>query len=501
MPLLVALTRRGLLDPAPADGFRFHHVLVRDIAYSGIPKAVRGDLHEQVAEALEEEDGSDELTGYHLELAHRCRVEAGRSDRHARALADDAGERLGRAGIRAWRRADVPSTLNLLGRATSLLRPSSDLRRELLCELGLAFSAGGDGNRANSTWAETIDAATAAGDRRVELRARLERANVELFAGGAATTVAELVELTSGAIAAFDAVDDRRALGRAWVIRGHALGAFDCDNEAWEDASERALTYYELSGWPAALPISNLVAALYHGPTPVQRGIARCRSLLADADLFTRANVAVVLAGFAAQLGRVDDARDELEAARTEFAELGQELRGEENVEWMRGEIELRAGDAAEAERTLRRSCEALTRMEARASLAGRAADLAEALYLLERYGEAEEWSEVSERHAQADDVAAGFTWRSVRAKVLARSGRHAAGETLGREAVAIAGRTDAVNQHARTLLDLAEVVRIAGRPDDAARFVREACELFRAKGNLVGTERAESLLRGVPSA
>ena len=41
---LLALTRKKLLrlDPAtPAEGFRFHHALIRDAAYDGLPKAAR----------------------------------------------------------------------------------------------------------------------------------------------------------------------------------------------------------------------------------------------------------------------------------------------------------------------------------------------------------------------------------------------------------------------------------------------------------------------------
>ena len=90
--------------------------------------------------------------------------------------------------------------------------------------------------------------------------------------------------------------------------------------------------------------------------------------------------------------------------------------------------------------------------------------------------------------------------WRGVRAKTLARQGRHAVGETLAREAVAIAARTDAVSQHAKALLDLAEVLRLAGR-SEATPVVVEALALFRAKENQVGTEQAESLLRSAASA
>ncbi len=128
-----AKTRRGNWQASrsggflhPAQGlFRFHHVLVRDVAYRGIPKGERAELHELAARGLDRRDGADELVGYHFEQAYRYLTELARPDDHARELAQEGGERLGRAGIRAWRRADAPAAVNLLSRATTLLSESA----------------------------------------------------------------------------------------------------------------------------------------------------------------------------------------------------------------------------------------------------------------------------------------------------------------------------------------------------------------------------------------
>ena len=54
---LLELTRRGLLHPEPADGpddaYSIHHVLLRDVAYASLPKAVRAVLHERAAAWLD----------------------------------------------------------------------------------------------------------------------------------------------------------------------------------------------------------------------------------------------------------------------------------------------------------------------------------------------------------------------------------------------------------------------------------------------------------------
>ena len=71
---LVGLERRGLVHArrsrgAAPDEFRFHHVLIRDVAYAGITKERRADLHERHGAWLEHRSEADELVGYHAEQA------------------------------------------------------------------------------------------------------------------------------------------------------------------------------------------------------------------------------------------------------------------------------------------------------------------------------------------------------------------------------------------------------------------------------------------------
>ena len=54
---------------------------------------------------------------------------------------------------------------------------------------------------------------------------------------------------------------------------------------------------------------------------------------------------------------------------------------------------------------------------------------------------------------------------------------------------------TDFVAVHANALLVLAEVLRLAGRPDAAAPLVGEAIAVFDLKGNLVSAARARAVL------
>jgi hypothetical protein len=83
--------------------------------------------------------------------------------------------------------------------------------------------------------------------------------------------------------------------------------------------------------------------------------------------------------------------------------------------------------------------------------------------------------------------------WRQVRGKVLARRGELEEGERVAREAVALAAETDMLNAHAAALLDLADVLALAGR--DAQAELDQAHALYERKGNLVMAERTRSRL------
>jgi DNA-binding SARP family transcriptional activator/predicted ATPase len=490
---LALVVRRGLVHPLAGDVFRFHHVLVRDVAYAMLPKAERVDLHETLADWLDEHGAApDELVGYHLEQAHRHATELGSTDRRTRRLAADAGARLGAAGIEAWKLGDTPATVNLLGRATGLLPERDPFRLELLCELGMALRAAGELIHAQEVLSNAIAAASK--ERRLELRARLELANVRglIHPQGQAQ---ELVEMASTAIPVFEGVKDDRSLGRAWFLVASVEGSLHCRYQASAEAADRALAHYRSSGWSTAACLGELAAALYYGPSDVNEAIARSRGLLARADLGGKANVSPLLAELEAMRGNFETARRLIGEARSIYEQLGQPLLAESSCGMAAGDVELLAGDAAAAERALKAACEALGQMHDQAHLATGAAVLADALYEQGRYEEALDWSRLAESKGAADDVPTQFLWRAVRARLLARTGESAEAEALVREAIRLADTTDALNQRATLSLHLGEVLRLGGRLREASDAVEEAIRLFEEKGNVASLGRARSLL------
>src|SRR4029453_757002 len=102
------------------------------------------------------------------------------------ALAQRAGETLGTAGIRAWKRADARAAVNLLGRAAPLLQDLSQ-RGEIMCELGIAQRSV-DFGAAEATLCEALIYAQEVRDRRLELRAQIELTHNRLFTDREAST-------------------------------------------------------------------------------------------------------------------------------------------------------------------------------------------------------------------------------------------------------------------------------------------------------------------------
>ena len=116
------------------DAFRFRHLLIRDTAYEGLPKAVREKLHALFADWLEaraELVEQDELVGYHLEQAAQYRKELDADDPSAARLAGRAARHLGQAGRGALEHGDLHAAQNLLRRALALA-PDGDARRRLI---------------------------------------------------------------------------------------------------------------------------------------------------------------------------------------------------------------------------------------------------------------------------------------------------------------------------------------------------------------------------------
>ena len=122
-------------------------------------------------------------------------------------------------------------------------------------------------------------------------------------------------------------------------------------------------------------------------------------------------------------------------------------------------------------------------------------ANLAVGLYEQGRYKEAEEMSRVSEQAGQAEDLVTQVGWRAARAMAIARRGELDAGEALARDAFMRALGSEYAETKAEAYLSLGEVLRLAGRLDEARAALESARAIFETKGFELSADAARAKL------
>jgi tetratricopeptide (TPR) repeat protein len=493
---LTALVRKELIRPdrplfAGEDAFRFRHLLMRDAAYEALPKAKRAELHEQFADWLAEHGTElvelDELLGYHLEQALRYRQELGQPD--LRALGARAGDRLTVAGNRAIVRQDFRAGLALLERAANLL---PDERRDGRFEIHLAWARfytaqGADAVLSGLAGAE--ERAAAAGNRVDELGLRLDRACYHVVFEPTDRVIKRLLELIDEAVPELEATGDEWGLTTACAPRVLAA-ELQSSYADMASAAERVVEHARLADSPLMISWgqSQLVHAQYFGTTPVEESLR----WLDEHPEVERRSLLPLRDRLLAMVGRFDEAHRLLADAADRAAELGV-VRHRIWLASRRFEVAMLKGDPAQAEEAAREMCETLEATAEFGNLEWACCNLAQALLELGRDDEAERWLDRGRETAPSEERLPQMLSRQARGKVLARRGELQEGERLAREAVALADESDMLNAHADALLDLAEVLALAGQ--EARAELEKALALYERKGNLVMAERTRSRL------
>ena len=503
---LLALVRKELIrsdegDMPGEDAFHFRHLLIRDAAYQSLSKEERASLHERFASWLERvatdrAQEYEEILGYHLEQAHRLRAELGPIDGAGRELGQRAARRLSAAGGRALNRSDMPAATNLLDRAARLLERTDPARVAMLPDLGHTLVSTGDFVRARPTLEEAVELGRETGDTRTEHRARVELLVLRVQSEPD-FPVTEFIAGVEEAARILTELDDDAAVARALFARSNAY-LMASRYDLMEQPLEQALVHARRAGDRRTEEeiIFWLMALRAFGSTPVAAAIERCERVLAEApgNLHVEESAMNFLGLLHAMQGRFDEAR-RCRSRSTELArDFGDRLHLTSTV-MIDGWIELLAGQPERAEHVLRPGAETLSEMGETAYLSTVAAVLAQALYEQARYDEAETWTKTSERASSPDDTASEMAWRATRGRVLARRGDLTAGEALVREAVEIGRRTDDPRSLADCLLDLAEILELAGRAEEAIPPAREALRLYEQKGILPSIARAKARL------
>jgi len=484
---LASLRRAGLVledrETREPARFRFKHLLMRDVAYAGLPKAVRADLHERFAAELERAVGDRrdefaEVLTHHAERAFSLSAE-----------------------VRAHRNVQVPRATRALGWALALgdrARRRED-RGLLAANVAVAAAAlavlGTDGTPDDHARVALL----VAGDRRLS---------------GAYLPAQEAFER---ALELADAADRRDLaawshLGMAQVM---ALSA-DFDDammERFERHATDAARLFDESGEPGAALEAGLIALERHWAfgqlgEMLERGrilrerarelgdgareLLICARLIGAADQFGRSELATEYERAAEELatrlglrmpewGRVarcarlrfsGDFTAAEACQRSRYADGVAERDPDVQIGSLRnlGEVLLEAGRLAEAGAVLEqalaeslRTGELWNRTELTASLAQVAAESGDDARARELIAEAKAIVRVTDRYAVAYVAFSA-------ARIHERARRAAEAEAEYRRAVAVFAETEYLYSLARTRIGFAEFLLEVGRAADAKR-------------------------------
>jgi hypothetical protein len=506
---LQTLVRKELIQPERSrmegeDAFRFHHLLIRDAAYQGTPKAERADLHRRFAGWLERVAADrvaeyEEVIGYHLEQAvrYRAELEPATTD-HDQDLASRAANHLASAGRRAFGRGDMNAAANLLGRAAQLLPAGDGVRLNLMPDLAEALMEEGDLGAATRVLDEVAERAGAASLTRIEAHATIVRLLLAESTDPESRSDIALKELER-IIPVFQELEDHLGLARSYRLTADvhwSRAKYAACDEALILAAEHARKAG--AAREEAECLGQFAGSGLYGPAPVDEVVRRCEEIRATSGgrPVAEARALRTLAACRAMEGRFDEGRELADRSYEMLNGLGLRLRAAFATE-AAAFVEVLAGDHAAAERALRLGFHITDELGERGYNATVTALLSQSVFAQGRLDEAEALTATAERHAATDDLTTQVVWRSVRARVLSARGRQADAEALAREACSLAAETDDVNMRADALLDLAEVLRAGGRGDEAGGHVAQALSIYEAKGNMVSAERARAALAG----
>jgi ATP/maltotriose-dependent transcriptional regulator MalT len=479
-----------------APRFRFHHHLVRDTVYNGLLKRARVNLHTAYVRWADREHGererdaeADAVLGYHLEQAHRYLKELGPLDDTGRALGADGAQRLSRAGKRALERGDQHAAVNLFRRSCAMLETADPRRVELLPELGEALMGLGDFPAARGVLDEADQLAHRLNLSRIGAASQIVRMFIHLFGGEPGEWGETTLRNAQSLLPTLEAEQAHDELAMAWrlIVLVHGMaGRYTLASEAAErsTANARRAGNARLVAKNSGIISMN---ALY-GPLPARDGIAECEALIRDgvSDRQVECAILCTLAQLKAMNGELDAARALYVQGRATLRDLGGGVfAASTGLDLAR--VELLGGDLAMAEREVRADYEFLTRMGETYFRSTMAALLSRIARDRGRDADALAYSKIAEEATAADDVESQSLWRSIRAPIVARSGDIDQAEALARDALAMVQSTEAPVLQADALMELAAVLRIAGRTREAREAVAHAQSRYGTKGHIVG--------------
>ena len=496
---LASLERRRLVRPR-GDDHEFVHPLVRGAAYEAIGRPERAAMHETFARWLDECGEGDELVGTHLE---RAVLDIRGVGQDARQLADDAAELLGRAGERAVWRRDNHGAVSLLLRAAALLPELEARRLELECLASVPLKNLWQSLRAVALLDDVVTRSGRLGDRRLELRARVEQVWPSL--NGGQIDVESAVAILKDAVEVCGAEDDLLGVARGWhmlvVVESRLRHQFD----AAVHAGLQAEAFYERYGTPG-IADSLTAGLLYESTMTVADAVVFCESRLEQAKLpASRAGaIALGLSALKALTGEFDHARELIQRSRSQFLDIGDEVAVATDVSHAWASLEILAVDADSARAIAQAGLDAARASDDRVWQTQFLSQLADIALLDGQHREALDLTDDARKGAIESDLHQALGWRIPRAHALAVLGQADEAEWLAREGLQLVDPTDYLLGRGLIRDALAHVLGESGRYGEAVSIAEQAVALFDEKGASLLADRARQQVaafrRGEPA-
>ncbi len=464
--------------------WRFHHILIRDVAYRRLLKSDRAELHERFADWVR--DGgragvfeSDELLARHLESAYGYRCELGVRDSATADLAVRSAQCYLSAARRALDRDALVSAGAQAARGAALAADPA-LRAELLLVGCEAYLSAGD----VAAGAPLVDELDRIEDAALAPWATCYRCQYIVYTDP--SRLPEVDERLQEAIDEFARRGDPAGTAKAYRVRANARGRLGRIGEAEADLFEALVAarqcgdHRQITAALGAAPN----AALW-GPSPAPKAGGRCLDVVRMQRMTTaapslEATSLRCLAVLELLRGRPDKARSMLGDARQIVSDLG--LRhGLMETELYAGIIESMVGDPVAAEPYFRTALQGLDSLGVGADAGQAAALLARSLLAQGRVDEADRYAAESERIA-GHNLKTAIGWRAARAEILSAQGRHREAVAMARDAVSVAAGTDLVLDYADACLTLSRVLADSGDARGAADARLKAESLYAAK-------------------
>ncbi len=447
------------------NAYRFKHVLIREVAYSGLSKSARAEHHKAFASWLKERAGDEllEIRAYHLD--HAAKLTAELEGSVPVELQHEAAEALTEAGLRAFAREANRTARHLFVRSVEL---EPTLRRRYLA--ARAADRLSDLPAVAREMEEVLAAAIGEGDKWTQGRALVTLAEAVLLRGADVQAAEQMIDEALEVFEPDDLEGRFRALRArasiAWA-RGDLAKEEQLMLEGLELAREAGRKDFESEA-------SDELASVYLARLELDRAAPLVEQAILLAEQSGSAEARGRALRFAGQLhlqrGELEDAAAALEGAREHLSEAG--------AAWALGRtlnfaawVARYQGDLTRSERIFRESIRLLATLEDRATLCESQRSLAELLLAEGRVDEAERLALAARETVGPHDVTSLATTAMSLGLVRAAQGHDDEAEQLLREAYDTISTTLHRSGQRDTLEALAQFLRDRGREDEAAEL------------------------------